>query len=558
MAHASHDDHAHGPPKGIVRWLTTTNHKDIGTMYLVFSLLMFFIGGVFAFVIRSELFQPGLQLVDPAFFNQMTTMHALVMVFGAVMPATVGLANWMIPMQIGAADMALPRMNLFSFWLLAFAFLLLLSTFLMPGGAPASGWTLYPPLVLQSGEAFPMAIFAIHLMGASSIMGAINVIVTIVNMRAPGMTLLKMPLFSWSWLITAYLLIAVMPVFAGAVTMLLTDYFFATSFFNAAGGGDPVLFQHVFWFFGHPEVYIMILPAFGIVSEIIPTFSRKPIFGYEAMVYAIASIAFLSFIVWAHHMFTVGMPLAGQLFFTLSTMLIAVPTGVKIFNWTATMWRGSVSFEPPMLFALAFLFLFTIGGFSGLMLAIVPADFQYHDTYFVVAHFHYVLVPGSVFGAHGGGLLLAAEVDGPHVRHDARPLAFLAVGDLRERPLLPAALPRARGHAPAHSGLCGAVRRLEHGLLDRRLRLRPLAAPVRLADREVREGRRARDGRRLGLAARARVDRAVTGSVPHLREVAGGPLTAPSRNVRLALALGVVAVAVYLTYVLLRLMERGA
>jgi cytochrome c oxidase subunit 1 len=391
-------DHGHGPPKGIARWLTTTNHKDIGTMYLVFSLLMFLIGGLMALGIRAELFEPGLQFVDPAKFNQLTTMHALVMVFGAVMPATVGLANWMIPMQIGAADMALPRMNLFSFWLLAFAFLLLLSTFLMPGGAPAAGWTLYPPLVLQSGQAFPMAIFAIHLMGASSIMGAINVIVTIVNMRAPGMTLLKLPLFSWSWLITAYLLIAVMPVFAGGVTMLLTDYYFHTSFFNAAGGGDPVLFQHVFWFFGHPEVYIMILPAFGIVSEVVATFSRKPIFGYEAMVYAIASIAFLSFIVWAHHMFTVGMPLAGQLFFTLSTMLIAVPTGVKIFNWTATMWRGSISFEPPMLFAIAFLFLFTIGGFSGLMLAIAPADFQYHDTYFVVAHFHYVLVPGAVFG----------------------------------------------------------------------------------------------------------------------------------------------------------------
>ena len=390
--------HDHGPPKGVMRWLTTTNHKDIGSMYLVFSLVMFLVGGLMALVIRAELFQPGLQLVDPSFFNQLTTVHALVMVFGAVMPATVGLANWMIPMQIGAADMALPRMNLFSFWLLAFAFLLLISTLFMPGGAPAAGWTLYPPLVLQSGQAFPMAIFAIHLMGASSIMGAINVIVTVVNMRAPGMTLLKMPLFSWSWLITAYLLIAVMPVFAGGVTMLLTDYYFHTSFFNAAGGGDPVLFQHVFWFFGHPEVYIMILPAFGIVSEIIPTFSRKPIFGYEAMVYAIASIAFLSFIVWAHHMFTVGMPLAGQLFFTLSTMLIAIPTGVKIFNWTATMWRGSISFEPPMLFALAFLFLFTIGGFSGLMLAIAPADFQYHDTYFVVAHFHYVLVPGAVFG----------------------------------------------------------------------------------------------------------------------------------------------------------------
>jgi cytochrome c oxidase subunit 1 len=400
MAHgneaAGHGDH-HGPPKGLTRWLTTTNHKDIGTMYLVFSLAMFLVGGAFALLIRAELFQPGLQLVDPGFYNQLTTVHALVMVFGAVMPATVGLANWMIPLQIGSADMALPRMNLFSFWLLFFAFVLLISTLFMPGGAPAAGWTLYPPLVLQSGSSFPVAVFAIHLMGASSIMGAINVIVTIVNMRAPGMTLLKMPLFTWSWLITAYMLLAVMPVFAGSVTMLLTDYFFATSFFNAAGGGDPVLFQHVFWFFGHPEVYIMILPAFGIISEVIPTFARKPIFGYEAMVYATASIGFLSFIVWAHHMFTVGMPLAGQLFFTLSTMLIAVPTGVKIFNWTTTLWRGSISFEPPMLFALAFLFLFTIGGFSGLMMAIAPADFQYHDTYFIVAHFHYVLVPGAVF-----------------------------------------------------------------------------------------------------------------------------------------------------------------
>jgi cytochrome c oxidase subunit I len=400
MAHHEHmADHAHHDekPAGIKRWLTTTNHKDIGTMYLVFSLAMFLIGGLMALVIRAELFQPGLQLVDPGFFNQMTTMHALVMVFGAVMPATVGLANWMIPMQIGAPDMALPRMNLFSFWLLFFAFMLLLSTLFLPGGAPAAGWTLYPPLVLQTGDAFPVAVFAIHLMGASSIMGSINVIVTIMNMRAPGMTLLKMPLFTWSWLITAYLLILVMPVLAGGVTMLLTDHFFATSFFNPAGGGDPVLFQHIFWFFGHPEVYIMILPAFGIVSEIIQTFSRKPIFGYDAMVYAIASIAFLSFIVWAHHMFTVGMPLSGQLFFMLSTMLIAIPTGVKVFNWTATMWRGSISFEPPMLFAIAFLFLFTIGGFSGLMLAIAPADLQYHDTYFVVAHFHYVLVPGAVF-----------------------------------------------------------------------------------------------------------------------------------------------------------------
>ncbi len=395
-AHEHTDDH-HGAPKGLLRWVFTTNHKDIGTLYLVFSLIMFLIGGAMALVIRAELFQPGLQLVNPEFFNQMTTMHALVMIFGAVMPAFVGLANWMIPMMIGAPDMALPRMNNWSFWILPFAFSMLLSTLFMPSGGPASGWTLYPPLSLQTGNSFAFVIFAIHMLGISSIMGAINVIATILNMRAPSMTLLRMPLFVWSWLITAYLLIAVMPVLAGAVTMLLTDRFFDTTFFSAAGGGDPVMFQHIFWFFGHPEVYIMILPAFGIISEIIPTFARKPLFGYTAMVYATASIAFLSFIVWAHHMFTVGMPLGAELFFMYATMVIAVPTGVKVFNWVSTMWRGSMTFETPMLFALAFVILFTIGGFSGLMLAIVPADFQYHDTYFVVAHFHYVLVTGAVF-----------------------------------------------------------------------------------------------------------------------------------------------------------------
>jgi len=403
MAYSNVETHAHDEkPKGITRWLFTTNHKDIGTLYLSFACIMFFVGGLMALGIRAELWKPGLQIFDPVTFNSLTTNHALVMIFGAVMPAWVGFANWMIPMQIGAPDMALPRMNNYSFWILPFAFMLLLGTWFVPGGAPAGGWTLYPPLSLQSGNNLPMAIFAIHLMGASSIMGAINVIVTIMNMRAPGMSLLKMPLFVWTWLITAYLLIAVMPVLAGAVTMLLTDHFFGTSFFSAAGGGDPVMYQHIFWFFGHPEVYILILPAFGIISEILPTFSRKPLFGYESMVYATASIAFLSFIVWAHHMFTVGMPLAGELFFMLSTMLIAVPTGVKVFNWTATMYRGSLSFETPMLFAIAFLFLFTIGGFSGLMLAIVPADFQYHDTYFVVAHFHYVLVPGSIFAIMAG------------------------------------------------------------------------------------------------------------------------------------------------------------
>jgi len=389
---------AHGPAKGITRWLYTTNHKDIGSMYLWFSFAMFLLGGVFALVIRAELFQPGLQIVDPNFFNQMTTMHGLVMVFGAVMPAFVGLANWMVPMMIGAPDMALPRMNNWSFWILPFAFMMLVSTLFMDGGAPNFGWTFYAPLsTTYAPPSVTFFIFAVHIMGASSIMGAINIIATILNMRAPGMTLMKMPLFVWTWLITAYLLIAVMPVLAGVVTMMLMDIHFGTSFFDAAGGGDPVLFQHVFWFFGHPEVYIMILPAFGIVSAIIPTFARKPLFGYSSMVYATASIAFLSFIVWAHHMFTVGMPIAGELFFMYATMLIAVPTGVKVFNWVATMFRGAMTFETPMLFSVAFVILFTIGGFSGLMLAIAPADFQYHDTYFVVAHFHYVLVPGAIF-----------------------------------------------------------------------------------------------------------------------------------------------------------------
>jgi cytochrome c oxidase subunit 1 len=364
---------------------------------------MLFIGGAMAMVIRAELFEPGLQIVQPEFFNQMTTNHGLIMVFGVIMPAFVGLANWMIPMQIGAPDMALPRLNNLSFWLLPMAFGILISTLFMPAGGPNFGWTFYAPLsTTYAPDTVTFFIFSVHVMGASSILGSINIITTILNMRAPGMTLMKMPLFVWSWLITAYLLIAVMPVLAGTVTMMLMDIHFGTSFFDAAGGGDPVLFQHIFWFFGHPEVYIMILPAFGIVSHIIETFSRKPIFGYSSMVYALTSIAVLSFVVWAHHMFTVGMPLAGELFFMYSTMLIAIPTGVKVFNWVATMFRGSISFETPMLFAIAFVSLFTIGGFSGLMLAIVPADFQYHDTYFVVAHFHYVLVPGSLFGIIAG------------------------------------------------------------------------------------------------------------------------------------------------------------
>ncbi len=381
-----------------MRWVTTTNHKDIGTLYLWLSFIMLLTGGAMAMVIRAELFQPGLQLVEPNFFNSMTTMHGLIMVFGAIMPAFVGLANWLIPMMIGAPDMALPRMNNWSFWILPFAFTMLASTLLMEGGAPAFGWTFYAPLsTTYAPDSTDFFIFAVHLMGISSVMGAINIIATILNMRAPGMTLMKMPLFVWTWLITAYLLIAVMPVLAGAVTMMLTDRHFGTSFFDAAGGGDPVMFQHIFWFFGHPEVYIMILPAFGIISAIIPTFARKPLFGYSSMVYASASIAILSFMVWAHHMFTTGMPVAGELYFMYATILIAVPTGVKIFNWVSTMWKGSMTFETPMLWALGFVVMFTIGGFSGLMLGVAPVDTQYHDTYFVVAHFHYVLVTGALY-----------------------------------------------------------------------------------------------------------------------------------------------------------------
>ncbi|MEO6896171.1 MAG: cytochrome c oxidase subunit I [Caldimonas sp.] len=398
-----HDDHEHhGAPHGWRRWVYATNHKDIGTMYLLFSFTMFMVGGTLALAIRAELFQPGLQFMHPQFFNQLTTMHGLIMVFGAIMPAFVGFANWMVPLQIGAPDMAFARMNNLSFWLLIPAALMLVGSFFMPGGATAAGWTLYAPLTLQMGPAMDASIFALHILGASSIMGSINIIVTILNMRAPGMTLMKMPLFCWTWLITAYLLIAVMPVLAGAITMTLTDRHFGTSFFNPAGGGDPVMYEHIFWFFGHPEVYIMILPAFGIISAIIPAFARKRLFGYTSMVYATASIAILSFIVWAHHMFTQGMPVTGQLFFMYATMLIAIPTGVKVFNWIATMWRGSMTFETPMLWAVGFIFVFTIGGFTGLILAMAPIDIQVHDTYYVVAHFHYVLVAGSLFAMFGG------------------------------------------------------------------------------------------------------------------------------------------------------------
>jgi cytochrome c oxidase subunit 1 len=402
LDHGHDDHHDHHAPTGWRRWVYATNHKDIGTLYLLFAFTMLMIGGVLALLIRAELFQPGLQLVNPELFNQLTTMHGIIMVFGAIMPGFVGFANWMIPLQIGASDMAFARMNNFSFWLLIPAALMLVGSFFMPGGAPAAGWTLYAPLTLQMGPSMDVGIFALHILGASSIMGSINIIVTILNMRAPGMTLMKMPMFAWTWLITAYLLIAVMPVLAGAITMTLTDRHFGTSFFNPGGGGDPVMYQHIFWFFGHPEVYIMILPAFGIISQVVPAFARKRLFGYTSMVYATSSIAILSFVVWAHHMFTTGMPVTGQLFFMYATMLIAVPTAVKIFNWIATMWQGSMTFETPMLFAVGFIFVFTMGGFTGLILALAPIDIQLQDTYYVVAHFHYVLVAGSLYAMFSG------------------------------------------------------------------------------------------------------------------------------------------------------------
>jgi cytochrome c oxidase subunit I len=388
--------------KGFARWISSTNHKDIGTLYLFFSFSMFILGGIMALMIRAELFQPGLQFLRPEFFNQLTTVHGLVMVFAAIMPAFVGFANWQLPLMLGAPDMAFPRLNNLSFWLLPVAALLLVASFFAPGGASAAGWTFYPPLSVQMGPGMDMTIFAVHILGISSILGAINIIVTILNMRAPGMAPMKMPMFAWTWLVTAYLLLLVMPVLASAMTMLLFDRHFGTHFFNAAGGGDPVLFQHIFWFFGHPEVYILILPAFGIISSVIPTFARKPLFGYRSMVFATFAIGLVSVFVWGHHMFAVGFPAWGQLFFMYATMLVAVPTGVKVFNWVATMWKGSMTFETPMLWAVGFIVIFVLGGVTGVILSVAAVDIQLTDTYYVVAHFHYVMVAGSLFALFAG------------------------------------------------------------------------------------------------------------------------------------------------------------